>query len=124
MVGWWSVATCGGVVDRLLVALDSSVGVAAEDLALVWREDPEAAVLGEPSVGRPGGEVFLPGLLELVVVPLAVNVASTVLYELVRRLVVRSKGKPPAEVADLELVESSTAAGDRVVVVRMRSVRS
>lgn len=110
-------------MDRLLIALDSSVGVEAEDLAAVWRADPEAAALGAASAEQPGGEVLLPGLLELVVVPMAVNMASTVLFELVRRLVVRSSAKP-AELTDLEMMESTTAAGDRVVVVRMRKIRS
>ncbi|GAA1036319.1 hypothetical protein GCM10009557_46700 [Virgisporangium ochraceum] len=118
-------------MDRLLVAVDSAVGVRAEDLAAVWRDDPEAAAVGPASVGDggSGGRVFVPGLVELVVVPLAVNLASTALYELVRRLVVRSSAQQasqpaPQPVLDLELVESTTPDGDRVLVVRTRSVGS
>ncbi|GAA0913069.1 hypothetical protein GCM10009557_86940 [Virgisporangium ochraceum] len=112
-------------MDRLLVAVDSAVGVRAEDLAAVWRDDPEAAAVGPASVGDggSGGRVFVPGLVELVVVPLAVNLASTALYELVRRLVVRSSAQP-APVLDLELIESTTPNGDRVLVVRTRSAQS
>jgi hypothetical protein len=103
---------------RLLVALDAGVGVSPADFARSWGEDKQAAVLGAASVRPAGGEIFLPGLVELVAVPIVVDVASAGISDLVRRLVRR--GRPADSSVDLELVDVQTKNGDRVVVVRLR----
>jgi hypothetical protein len=104
-------------MKRLLVAVDSAVGVEPTGLAAAWNDDREASALGTASVESPNGEVMLPGLLELVTIPIAVNLASAVLYDVIRRLVRRRR--PEVTGPDLELVEITTAQGDRVVVVRL-----
>jgi hypothetical protein len=108
-------------MGRLLVAVDPAVGVEPADLVVAWNDDREAAGLGAASVESPNGEVLLPGLLELVAIPIAVNLASAVLYDVVRRLVRRRR--PEVTGPELELVEITTAQGDRVVVVRLTQGR-
>jgi hypothetical protein len=57
------------------------------------------------------------------VIPGAVNLATSALYDLVGRVVRRSR-PDRGELLELELVETTTALGDRVVVVRSRRERS
>ncbi len=116
--------TVGVGVGRLLVALDPGVGVSPVDLAVRWDADAEARSLGAARVEAPRGEVLVPGLVELVVIPLAVNLASNVLYDLVRRLVRRSQPSADGERMELEVTEITTGQGDRVVVVRSAAERS
>jgi hypothetical protein len=121
-------------MDRLVVAIDPAVGVGAGDLSLAWAADEEARGLGEASVEGSAPGQFLPGLVELVVVPLVVNVASEVLSTLVRRVLDRVRrgqadsGASPADgvnlvpggaPADVVVEVSETAPGQRVVVVRV-----
>jgi hypothetical protein len=61
-------------------------------------------------------------VLELVAVPLAVNVASSAVYDLVRRLVTglrRGREDRPA----VEVIEVTASGGDRVPVVRDMGVQ-
>ncbi len=67
--------------------------------------------------------MLVPGLVELVVIPLAVNLASNVLYDLVRRLVRRAQ-PADGERTELEVTEITTGRDDRVVVVRSAAERS
>jgi hypothetical protein len=85
-------------------------------LAASWDTDEEAKRLGSAVLEPVQGEVLLPGLVELVAIPLLVNVASTALCTLVSRLV-RSRRSTSEEV-DLEVVEMSITEGERVIVVR------
>jgi len=96
--------------------------VSAKDFVVAWDEDAEAVAAGAVRVEPAGGEVFLPGLVELVVLPFVVNIASTVLYDVVKRVVGRAR--KVREESELEVVEFTTAAGDRLVVVRARRVVS
>jgi orotate phosphoribosyltransferase len=64
--------------------------------------------------GRRGA--FLPGVVELVAIPLLVNVASAALCALVSRLVA---SRAPADgEGELEVLEVSVSDGERVIVVR------
>ena len=105
---------------RLLVVLDDTVGVSPERFVELWAAEEEAAVLGTATVQTAAGQSFLPGVVELVAIPIVVSVAADLLSDLVRRLVRRGQ---PAESsgADLEITEVTTREGDRVVVVRHRS---
>ncbi len=105
---------------RVLVALDSSVGVGAAAFAGAWEGDVEARRVGSPVVEPVTGEVFVPGVLELIVIPLLVNVGSSGLYDLVKRLVAKARSEGRAGVEDVEVAEVMTAEGDRLVVVRSR----
>jgi hypothetical protein len=102
---------------RLVVAVDPAVGVEPAAFAKAWAGDEEAAALGEASLQQSAPGSFFPGLAELIWVPLAVNLASSVVYSLVRRLIVQQR--PAVDVTELELAETMSG-DDRVVVVRVR----
>jgi hypothetical protein len=112
-------------VSQLVVAVDPDVGVDAAELARLWNEDAEARSHGAAETRTPGPGVFLPPeLVEWVAIPLAVNLASTAVYDLVRRLLARprsdqSRDEQPRSVEELEVIEHQTGS-DRVVVVRLR----
>lgn len=99
---------------RVVVAVDPSVGVDARAFASAWQADAEARGLGLAVVEPAGGRALVPGLVELVAIPLAVNLASSALCALVARLISARK----SDGVDVEVVEVTVADGDRVVVVR------
>lgn len=105
-------------MGRLVLAVDPAVGVTPAAVAAAWGAEEETAALGPAAVETARAGTLLPGLLELVTIPLAVNLASSVVYDVVRRLLVRSR--PKADVTDLELHLTETASGDRTMVVRLR----
>jgi hypothetical protein len=86
-------------MGRIVILVDTGAGFGPEALAGAWNADAEAeaASAGAAVVEPAAGEVFFPGLVELVVVPLAVNVASSAVYDLVKKLAVRLR--PPAGVS-------------------------
>jgi hypothetical protein len=104
---------------RVVVTLDPGVDVAAEAFAVAWNADPETEAAGAAKVEPVGPGSFLPGVVELVVLPLAVNLVSTVLYEQVRNLVNRLRGTTGASVGEVEVIEHVSGA-DRILVVRVR----
>ena len=105
-------------MGRLVVMVDPGVGVSAGELAGAWGEDPEAGAVGAASVDAAvPGDFF--GVVELVVVPLAVNLASSAVTGLVGRLMARLRPAGP-EAPELEVTETMRPGGDRVVVVRLR----
>ena len=102
---------------QLLIALDPDAGVKPAEVAAAWNADTEAKAAGTARAEERAGEEFFTGVVELVVVPLLVNVASSAVYDLVKRLMTRlrpDRGKTPG----LEITEVTTKDGDRVVVVR------
>src|SRR5689334_11367691 len=103
---------------RLLVAVDPETGISSADLAAAWDRDEQARAWG-PAVVEPSGRGnFFPDVLTLVVIPLAVNVASTAACALVSRLVSKLRPGPPAHL-EIDLAGSSNGEGDLVVVVRI-----
>jgi hypothetical protein len=111
-----------GAAGRVLVALDPSVGIEAALFAAAWSEDGEAQGVGGGAIVVPApGGVFLPGVAELVVIPLAVNLGSSALYDMVRRLLASSGGPADAGTGDLEVAETLTVEGERLLVVRLRA---
>jgi hypothetical protein len=101
-----------------MVAVDASVGVSAEGFAQAWGEVPEALEAGPAKVEPIPEGAFLPGLAELVMVPLAVNLSAAVVYDLVRRVLRRASRQ--REICEVEVAEFTSTGGDRVVVVRAR----
>jgi hypothetical protein len=101
------------------IVLDPGVGVTPARFVALWAEDAHASALGHVEVRPAEGEVFLPGLVEFVAIPMGVNLATEAVIELVRRLVRRGRNAQPD--VELELVEVRRANGDRVVVVRLRT---
>ena len=97
-----------------MVAVDARVEVRPDVLAEMWNADPEAGRLGCAELEPVAGRAFLPGVVELIAIPLAVNVASDVVCAIVRRLLAARSG----DGEDLEVVEVQIADRDRVIVVR------
>lgn len=105
-------------MGRVLVGLDPALEMSANDLAAGWAADERARARGATEQdAAPSGE-FFPGLSELVVLPVAVNLTSSVLYDLVKRVIRQSRPEPP-ERRELELMETTTARGDRLLLVRL-----
>jgi hypothetical protein len=105
-------------MNRTLVAVDATVGVSAQAFAEAWAQEPDAAAAGPVKVEELPEGSFLPGVTELVWVPLAVNLAAAVVYDIVRRVAGRAAHR--REVSEIEIVEFTTASGDRVVVTRAK----
>ncbi|MGY0231175.1 hypothetical protein [Longispora urticae] len=106
---------------RLVLVTDPELGVGPEALLAELTADGEAAAWGPAALESPRSVGFPIGPMEVVVIPLAVNLVSSVLYDVLRRLVTRARRDQP--VLDLEVTEVTTAAGDRVVVTRLRNYR-
>jgi hypothetical protein len=116
-------ADLGGVlVGRLVIVLDPGVAVSPAGLAAAWDEDEQARAAGPASVENSARGDFLPDVLTLVAIPLAVNVASTAVTAMVTRLVARLRDDRPDQ-PEIEVAELTSADGDRVVVVRLRGAR-
>lgn len=105
-------------MGRVLVGLDPALQMSPADLATGWGADEQARAHGAVEQdAAPSGE-FFPGLLELVVLPVAVNLASSLLYSLVKRVIRRARPEPRGH-DELELLETTTTRGDRLLVVRL-----
>jgi hypothetical protein len=111
------------MVGRVLVALDPGTGVSPEDLAAAWGADEEARSVGAARVEPAVRGEFLPDVVTLVAIPVAVNLASAALTAMVGRLVARLRGARPGE-PEIEVAAVTSADGDQVVVVRLREARS
>ena len=72
---------------------------------------------GPRGVETASGEIFFPGLVELVVIPMAVNFASSAVYDLVKKAAgrPRAEGKQESEVARPEV---TPGGGDVIIVIR------
>lgn len=111
------------MVGRVLVALEPAVGLSAAEVVVSWEADDEARAVSSVEVEAARGGQFMPGLVELILIPGAVNLATAALYDLVRRVIRRSR-PDRHELSELELVEVTTGLGDRVVMVRLRQERT
>ncbi|WP_433296271.1 hypothetical protein ACQP2F_37985 [Actinoplanes sp. CA-030573] len=100
------------------MAVDPSVGVDAAAFATAWGEEPEAAEVGPAKVQEAPAGSFVPGVTEFILVPLAVNLVSSVVYDIIRRVLRRASGG--RQVSEVEIAEFTSANGDRVVVARAR----
>jgi hypothetical protein len=114
-------------MERMLLALDPAVGVSPESFAAAWEADEEARRLGPVGMEAAPGQQFIPGLIELIVIPMVVGVSTDVLTDLIRRLVRR---RQPPQFDDLEYddpkleVAETMSRGDRILVVRLRGPAS
>ena len=102
---------------RLVVAVDPDAGIAPGALAEAWNGDSETSATGPARVDTVGGYDFFPGLVELIVIPLAVNLASSAAYDLLKGLVTRLR-RGQDDGPPLEIVKTPTGGGDVVIVVR------
>ena len=109
-------------MGRLVIALDPGAGVSPEELAAAWDADEETRSVGTASVEASARGDFLPDVMTLVAIPVAVNLASTALTAMVTRLVARLRKTQPND-PEIEVAELTSADGDQVVVVRLRGAR-
>lgn len=107
----------------MVIALDPGVGVSPAGLAVAWDNDEQARALGPATIETSARGDFLPDVLTLVAIPVAVNVASTAITAMVSRLVARLRDARPDQ-PEIEVTETTTADGDRVLVVRVRGERA
>jgi len=105
-------------MGRLIVVLDPGLAVNPADLAAAWDSDGESRAIGTATVETAVPGDFL-GVLELVVVPLAVNLATNAITALVGKLVARLRSERP-EQPEIEIVAMTQASGDRTVFVRLQ----
>jgi hypothetical protein len=106
-----------------MIVLDPGVAVSPAALAAAWGADEQARAVGPASVETSARGDFLPDVLTLVAIPVAVNVASTAVTAMVTRLVDSLRGTRPDQ-PDIEVAELTRADGERIVVVRVRGGRS
>src|SRR5436305_11411372 len=102
----------------LALAVDPALEIGAAELVAAWEADEEARRLGSAGVEAAGRDMLLPGIAELVVIPLAVDIGGGALYDLVKRLVRTVREPTHHAVDELEIAELTTASADRVVVIR------
>jgi hypothetical protein len=100
-------------MSRLLLALDAGAGVDAAGLAAAWNANAGTATVGAARVDSAGQAGLFPGLVELVVVPLSVNLASSAAYDLLKGLL-----KKLRKDEDQDLTQATTGDGDLVIVIR------
>ena len=106
-------------MGRLMMVVDRDAGVSALDLALAWDGDTEARALGAAAVKAPPADgTFGVDIGTLVVIPLAVNVASTAITVLVGRLVSRLRPERAGKLS-VEVSGEPGDVGDVVIVVRL-----
>lgn len=96
--------------------------------ASAWGADEEAARLGEAGVRPAGRGAFGFELVEWVVIPLAVNLASSVVYDVVKRVIAKVRSRAGASATapaasgvagpEWEVVATVTAEGAPLVIVR------
>src|SRR5262245_27337152 len=108
-------------MGRLVVVLDPALKIRPVELASAWDGDGEARTAGTATVdtAEPGD---FSGVLELVVVPLAVNLASGAITAMLRRLLHKLR-QDPSDAPVLEITETMLASGDRIFVVGIRGAR-
>lgn len=101
-------------MEQVLLVFDPALEVDVAAMAAEWAADAEVApyLAGAPVVRRDGATTFHLDLMELVVIPLAVNVASTVLIDIAQRLVKKARGT-----GDAAATVEPGPGGERVVIV-------
>jgi hypothetical protein len=109
-------------MGRLAVAVDRAVGVSPADLAAAWDEDAEARETGLAAIEAPRLGMFLGDVAALVVIPLAVNLASSAACALVGKVVAALRPARP-DTGELEVVAADGGDGELVVIVRIAEQR-
>jgi hypothetical protein len=99
-------------VRRLVAA----AGVRPAEVPTAWDRDPEARKAGLASPEEPRRGDFLRDVLALVVIPLAVNLASSAACALVSRAVGKIRPLRP-DAGELEVVAAAGAGGALVELV-------
>jgi len=105
-------------MGRIVIAVAPGAGFEPGAMAAAWNADPEASAAGTAGLeAAGGGGVFFPGVVDLVVIPLAVNLASSGAYDLAKKLAARLRpaaGDKPR----VERPEVTAGGGDVIIVIR------
>lgn len=101
-------------MGRVVIVVAPGTGFAPGAMAAAWNGDGEASAVGTAGLEAARGDVFFPGLVELVVVPLAVNLASSAAYDLVKKLAARLR---PAGAQESRVERGEAGAGEDVIIV-------
>jgi hypothetical protein len=107
----------GGLVEHVVLVFDPALEVDAKAVAAEWAIDPEAQqyLAGEPEVRQERTASYDFSLLDGVLLPLATNVASTILTDLAVRLYHKVKG--PKDKAQVKAAVERAPSGELVVVI-------
>lgn len=101
-------------MSRLLVALDPSAEVGLAEVMAAWNADPTAAVAGVARIEAVGPGTFIPGLVEMLVIPLGVNLASSAVYDILKGVL---KNLRDNQQGDLALSDAHASGEDLMIVV-------
>lgn len=92
-----------------VVVFEPELGVKPAVFVSAWAADAEAASLGDAVVRPAGRGEFGFELVEWVAIPLAVNLASSVVYDAVKRVVTKLRSRDRASATPPTAAVSSTA---------------
>jgi hypothetical protein len=86
-------------------------------MARAWADVPEltGALAGRPSAVTLQSQIYLPGVVEVVVIPLAVNVAGGLLFEITLRLLCRQR--PQTDPSRVRIGAPETDGERRMITV-------
>jgi len=104
-------------MGRIVIVVAPDEGLTPEAVAAAWNADAESSAVGMAEKKVAGEDVFFPSLVELVVIPLAVNLASSAAYDLVKKLAARLRSAARDE-PRVERPEVSAGSGDVIIVIR------
>jgi hypothetical protein len=96
-------------VVRIVLIFDRSFDVDAKAMAEEWAKDDRVQphLAGPPTTLRPRPTTYLPGVVEFVVIPLAINLGSSLLIEITKQLLRRHRPGVDAEAANVEEVKAT-----------------
>jgi hypothetical protein len=115
-----------GDVSAVIVALDDSIRVSADEFATEWNSKFKLSMFHAATASdhRPS-EVFLPEVIEFVAIPGAVGLTTSMLYDSLKAIATKLYGRgrqsrePPL---DLEIVEVRLDCDETVVVIRRMAI--
>lgn len=107
-------------MGRVVIVVAPGTGIEPAAVVSAWNADAEASATGTAAAETAKGQDYFPGLVELVVIPLVVNVASSAVYDLVKRLAVRLRpaGKEEPQVEQAEAPGVTAGTSDVIIVIR------
>jgi hypothetical protein len=109
---------------EVTLLFDPRLGVDTAAMARAWADAPElaGALSGTPSAGTLRSQTYLPGVVEVVLIPLAVNLASSVLFEITLRLLCRQR--PQTDPSRVRLGTPESDGERRMITVEEDGPRS
>ncbi|MFI5842679.1 hypothetical protein ACIA8K_23515 [Catenuloplanes sp. NPDC051500] len=102
---------------ELTLLFDPRLGVDTAAMARAWARAPElaGALAGTPSAVTLRSQSYLPDVVEVVLIPLAVNLASSALFEITVRLLCRQR--PQTNPSRVRVGASELDGGRQMITV-------